>query len=73
MPLTYRAARAALITNRGLKISNDAIYAFHAAYLKWSRLIAEEATEIAISYNRHTVLERDVELAIVRVTKRESI
>ena len=73
MLLTYQAAKRALKTGKGLKISNEAVVTYIAGYLEWARKVAEEATEIAISYGRHTVLDRDVELAVTRVAKRESI
>jgi histone H3/H4 len=73
MLLTYQAAKRALRTNKGLKVSNEAVVTYIASYLEWARKVAEEATAIAESYSRHTVLDRDVELAVKRVAKRESI
>jgi histone H3/H4 len=72
MPLSFQASKSALKTNKGLKVSDDAALKFHDEYLTWARKIAQEATAIAISNNRHTVLDRDVELAVTRVAKRES-
>lgn len=65
--------RKLLSTTKGFKVSSDAITSFHDEFLTWSRKIAEEAVIIAESNNRHTVLDRDVRLAVVRVAKRESV
>lgn len=72
MPLSYQSIKE-ILASKGMKVSAEAVGVFHNAYVKWARAIAEEATEIAKSYNRHTVLDRDVQLAVTRVAKRESI
>jgi len=72
MTLTFTAARNAL-RGGGLKVSQDAVLQFIHEYQEWAKKITIEASEIAKSNHRYTVLERDIELAVTRVAKRESI